>query len=183
MAVTYRSSVVELVDRFCRIAGWSVSGHNGKRLERQPGSAIGFADLHKPATRLAPFRQCSVVNAVETIRATRGFVVRRINVPMCLNIGALPVTSLNNLPMPDAVDLTCQTPFDRLAPVKSPTAWNLRPVGAVMGRFCSTGIEPKANQCPRLLQSRDGSSSMCQIFEGKRISSFAEAFCKNFHTP
>ena len=102
-------SVLDLEHRFGRITPGAVRVHYRQGLKAQPFSTVVFADLHEAAAPLAPFCKFSAIYTVVAIHATRRILIRRINMPMSLDIGSPVPSALNYPPMPDALDLTCQT--------------------------------------------------------------------------
>ena len=94
-------------------------------------NALKWVVNHGPdeaATTLAPFRKFSAIHTVVLIHPSGRVLIRRVDMPMCLDIGSLLPSTFNYLPMSDAFDLTCQAQFDGLAPKKRGVAWISRPV-------------------------------------------------------
>jgi hypothetical protein len=124
------ASVLNLENRFRRVPARSMSLHDRQRLESKPLCTVIFADLHETATALAPLREFASIDTVVLVHPSRRILVRRINMLMRLNIGSILPATFNYPPMPDALDLTCQTQFDGLAPEKCGVTRISRPVGA-----------------------------------------------------
>src|SRR5262249_30231987 len=129
-----RRLILDLEDRFGRIAARSVSVHDRQRFKAQPRGPVVFADLHEATATLAPFRKFSAIYTVVEVHTTSCVLIGWVDMPMGFDIGRLIPSALKYLPMSDAFNLTCQTQFDGLAPEKRGITWISRPIGASNGR-------------------------------------------------
>jgi hypothetical protein len=83
------ASVVLFINTFGRKPGWAVTWLYWVSIERQPHRPGRLAHLHESFSAYAPLRQRIVIDGVEPIFPARGVMIRRINMPMALNIGRI----------------------------------------------------------------------------------------------
>src|SRR5579863_7643414 len=85
-------------------------------LKWQPGCVCGFANLNEAASPHAPLAQSQIVDVMEPVMFAGGVMIRRIDMPVPLNIGGLLVTAFDDRPVSNSFQLIGDTKLDIFTP-------------------------------------------------------------------
>jgi hypothetical protein len=82
-----------------------MSLHNRQRFEPHPFGTVIFADLHEASAAFAPFCKLTSIYPAVFLHPSSRVLIRRVDMPMCVDIGSAVPAAFNYLPMSDALDL------------------------------------------------------------------------------